>query len=174
MHQNNNRILFTTDLSEQSRIVFEKAVTLALKTGATIDILHVIESGPTQTFNMLTDLMGKENYKRMKEEIETSARNTLIGKRKEVPLIREALKKLSPTAYDQIDSKDSKVVIDNIEVRQGHVAEVILNSALESNVDMIIMGYYPKSMIMKAVLGSTVKSVLKDSKIPVYLVPLPV
>ncbi len=166
------RILFTTDLSEHSKNVFEMAVSLALQTNASITILHVIESGPSQPRNILVNLIGSEAYAKIKADNETFARNVLIGKQKEVPLIREALKKLSQDAFDKLEDEKKPVVIDDIDVRLGHIVDEILNIVDEKQIDMIVMGHHQKSMMLRAVIGSTVRCVLRQCKIPVHLVPI--
>lgn len=172
MNQKNSRILFTTDLTETSRDVFEHAVALAVRTDAMITILHVLESGPTQAMNTLTDLIGREAYEKMKKDNEAFARNVLLGKQKELPLIRDALKRISPAAFSRLEEGENRDIVDSIEVRVGHIPEEVLRIVDERSIDVIVMGHRRRSMIMKAVLGSTVKTILKESKIPVYLVPI--
>lgn len=172
MAQDIKNILFTTDLSPRSKEVFENAVALALQTSASVTILHVIEDGSSSTQSILAELVGKEAYDHIRQENESFARNVLIGKQKEVPIIREALKRLSQSAFSKFEDKEDPVIIEAIEVRVGKVVDEILQFAEGSPCDLIVMGHHQKSMLLKAMMGSTVNSVLRVSKKPVYLVPI--
>ena len=52
------KILFTTDLSQSSKEVFDFAVSLALKSRATVLILHVIEEEESRTKGLIVDMIG--------------------------------------------------------------------------------------------------------------------
>jgi len=172
MAQDIKNILFTTDLAPRSKEVFEKAVALALQTGASITILHVIEGGSGPTQSILAELVGKDAYENIRQENESFARNVLIGKQKEVPIIREALKRLSQSAFSKFEDKDDPVIIEGIEVRVGNVVEEIIQIAEDNRCDLVVMGHHQKSMLLKAMMGSVVNSVLRTIKKPVYLVPV--
>lgn len=56
-------------------------------------------------------------------------------------------------------------------IRTGHPVEEIVNEAVKSNVDLIVMGSHGKSALKAAVLGSVTYGVMhKDTKIPVLIV----
>ncbi len=52
---------------------------------------------------------------------------------------------------------------------KGHVAEQILKTAEEEDVDMILIGAYGHSRFLAAILGSTVDDVVHQSTIPVMI-----
>jgi hypothetical protein len=56
--------------------------------------------------------------------------------------------------------------------QQSYPAESILKRSQELNVDLIVMGAHEKG-IMHTFLGSVAKSVLRRSRIPTMIVPLP-
>ena len=61
----------------------------------------------------------------------------------------------------------------SIEVCEGFPAEVILRKADELNCDEIVMGTYGKGIIANTFLGSTAKRVLRRTRKPVSIIPLP-
>ncbi|MBT4264659.1 MAG: universal stress protein [Deltaproteobacteria bacterium] len=166
------KILFITDLTDSAKIVFEQAATLAVQLGASLSILHVIEDTPVGRRKILVDLIGSETYERVQNEAREAARNAMIGKRGDVPVIREALIKLSKSVAPIGDCMDNGAIIGNIDVRVGNVVEEIMEFAKSESADMIVMGHHQKSMLLRAMTGSTVKHILRISKIPIHLVPV--
>jgi nucleotide-binding universal stress UspA family protein len=72
--------------------------------------------------------------------------------------------------------EDHPEVVDkviSIEVCEGFPAEKILSMAEALNCDEIIMGTHSKGIIANTFLGSTAKRVLRRTRKPVFIVPLP-
>ena len=85
------KILFTTDLSKQTRHAFNYAVGLANQYGASLTILYVMEElSPSQSVN-LQGFIGDERWEDLRQSHEQEVRQILIGKKKEGRMIREAL-----------------------------------------------------------------------------------
>jgi len=63
--------------------------------------------------------------------------------------------------------------INSIEVCEGYPAETILNMVDDLNCDMIIMGTHGKGILGNAFLGSTAKRVLRRTRKPIFIIPLP-
>ena len=164
-----NKILFTTDLSERSQEVFNYAAALAVKANASVIILHVVEDDSSRTKDLIVDMIGADAYNKVQQENESYARNVLMGKQKQVPIIQEALEKLGKTAIDISKNPD---LIEGVVIRVGKTAEEILQLADESKCDLIVMGHHQRSMLTKALVGRTIRGVLRKSKIPVFLVPV--
>ena len=61
----------------------------------------------------------------------------------------------------------------SIETCDGFPAEEILSKAEELNCDAIIMGTHSKGIIANTFLGSTAKRVLRRTRKPVLIIPLP-
>ncbi len=166
------KILFTTDLSQKSKEVFDYAVSLAVKSKAKILILHVIEDQASRAKDLVVDMIGKEAFTKIQQENEMHARNILVGKQKEVPVIKEALEKLGQSAVTGSDSVGANDLIDGVFIRMGKVVAEILQAAKEGDCDMIVMGHHQKSMLKQALVGNCVRGVLRKSEVPVFLVPL--
>lgn len=162
------KILFTTDLSHDSRQAFDYAVSLAVQYGATISILHVMEESGWSSKNYARTVLGEDRWEKLRESQEQEARQILIGKKKEGAMIREALAEFCRMAEN--DHKHSESVLDDIVVARGVVVDEILNTAAERECDLIVMGYHGRGQVEEAILGSTTRRVLRRSKVPVLMV----
>ena len=89
------KILFPTDLSEHARYAFQYAASIAALSKASIVILHVMgDDAPEHTRNMLSVFIGSEKMRELDEkqdEHAESARDILIGKRREADIVRDSL-----------------------------------------------------------------------------------
>lgn len=166
------KILYTTDLSKSSVDVFEQAVILAAQTGASITILHVIEDGSGSTQNRTVHLINKDEYEKIRQESSKAVKNVLISEQRSIPVIQHALQNLCEKTNEKICRFDTPVVVDAIEVHHGNAADVITQVANAAQCDLIVMGYYKKGSILKGLMGGARKSVMKQSKWPIFLVPL--
>ena len=63
--------------------------------------------------------------------------------------------------------------VESLEVLEGYPAEVILGKADELNCDMIVMGTHGKGILSQTFLGSVTKRVLRRTRKPVFIIPLP-
>ncbi len=167
-----NRILFTTDLSSRSKEVFDYAVSLAIKSNASILILHVIEDESSRTKDIVVDMIGDEAYEKIQQENESYARNILVGKQKQVPIIKDALEKLGQKAASEEGLEGDKPLVEGVTIRMGKIVDEILEVSVEASCDMIVMGHHQRSLLTKAVVGSTTRGVMRRAKMPVFLVPL--
>jgi len=152
-----NKILYTTDLSENSAYAFRYAINSAEKHDAQIHVLHAIEPLRHQT----TDCSFPFNL----EKIHETARQELLNEIKErlEQFCREELKN-NPEWLKRVKSID---VID------GHPAPAILAKTDELKPDLLIMGTHSKGFLAHAFLGSVAEKVLNRIKIPVFIIPLP-
>ena len=63
--------------------------------------------------------------------------------------------------------------IKRTKVVEGYPAEVILSVADEEKCDIIIMGTHGKGVISHTFLGSVAERVLRRTRKPVFVIPLP-
>jgi nucleotide-binding universal stress UspA family protein len=157
MIPNIQRILYATDLSINSDYSFRYAIGSAKKHDASIIILHVLEELYETKLAMLSsDLVGKQRKK-----ISEDARAQ----------IRDQLKLFCDKEI--ASETDCENRVESIEVLEGYPADVILREAEKRNCDMIIMGSHGKGIISQTFLGSVTKRVVRRTRIPVFIVPLP-
>jgi nucleotide-binding universal stress UspA family protein len=165
------KILFTTDLSSQTKHAFNYAAGLAHQYGATLTILYVMEDIPVPQSANLQAFIGRDRWNELQQSHEQQIQQVLIGKKREGALIREALGDMITAAQKELP--EQRVRSDEIVVTQGDPVDCISQEAEARQVDLIIMGYHTRGRIAEAFIGSVSRSVLRRSRVPVLLVPLP-
>ena len=154
-------ILYATDLSPNSVYALRYAMTSAIKHDADIIILHVFEKVDPASNAWLDPYLYEERHQKIYNEHITETK-ALIKKR--LKTIRENELKNNPEFEDRTIT---------IEICEGFPAEEILSKAEELNCDAIIMGTHSKGIIANTFLGSTAKRVLRRTRKPVLIIPLP-
>ena len=155
------KILYATDLSPDSVYVLRYALNSAAKHGAEIILLHVIESVDPASRTMLDLYLDEKRSKAIFDEHTTEAQI----------LIRDRLKAIRDKEFQ--DYPELADIVASIEVCEGFPAEVILRKADELNCDEIVMGTHSKGVFANTFLGSTAKRVLRRSRKPVFIIPIP-
>jgi len=155
------KILYTTDLSDNSTEVFKYTMNSAKKYEAGIIVLHVLEPLPT-TVNAITHSYLTEGQVNKISEERLAYVNDRV--KKQLKTFCENELKNDPECADRVES---------IELREGFPAEMILRISDELNCDAIIMGTHGKGFIRNTFLGSTSKRVLRRTRKPVFIIPLP-
>ena len=165
------KILFTTDLSNQTRHAFNFAVGLASQYAASLTILYVMEDlSPTQSAN-LQGFIGDERWEELRQSHEQEIRQILIGKKREGSMIQQSLGEMLTATQAGLPEK--KVPATEIVVTQGDTVDCIVQEAHARQVDMIVMGYHPRGRLEETIIGSVSRSVLRRTDVPVLLVRLP-
>ena len=169
------RILFPTDLSEHARYSFKYAASVAALYKAGIIILHVLEEETSDnTRNMLSVFLGSEKMRELEQkqdEHARSARDILIGKRQEADIVKDALSMFYEDLKPQMSRQDTPP--DEILVKKGDTVDEIIAAVRKYNCDLIVMGHGKYNALAEAVIGSTTKTVLRKSKVPVLVIPMP-
>ena len=155
------RILYTTDRSDNSAYAFRYAISSALKHGAGIIILHVFEL-ITTTNRKVLDLYLDED---LRKKIFNERVSDTIGR------IRKRLKIFCDKEFNGDPKYADKV--ESIEVCEGFPPDMILRKADELNCDVIVMGTHGKGIIRNTFLGSSSIRVLRRTRKPVFIIPLP-
>lgn len=156
-----HKILYATDLSANSAYAFRYAVNAAINHDAHIAILHVFEIMTAANRGLIELYLEKEQLSNIFGERKAY---TLERIEKRLELFRDKELKDNPEFRDRIIS---------IEVCEGFPADEILKKADEQNCDAIVMGTHGKGIIRHAFLGSTAKRVLRRTRKPVFIIPLP-
>ncbi len=161
-------ILFATNLSNNCRDAFEFTAALAIRLQATIILLHVMEKMPDYVESHLQGLLGKKQWDEMVEAHQKSAQEALIGKKSSSKLVRKALSQFCSQAG--IDDATCGYHSREIVISDGDVVPDIIDYSKKYKCDMIILGAR-QGLISKTSIGATIKSVLRQSTIPVMVVP---
>lgn len=155
------KILYATDLSPNSAYAFRHAINAAEKHDADIIILHVLELPPASIQALLENYFNEEQYEEILKNNTAEAETQIINRLKD--FCEKELKN---------DPEIMKRII-SIEISQGYPADMILQDAEKRECDVIVMGSHGKGILENAFLGSTTRKVLRRSRKPVLIIPLP-
>jgi nucleotide-binding universal stress UspA family protein len=161
-------ILFATNLTENCRPAFDFAASLATRYQATLVLLHVLEKIPDSVEVRLRGMLGDEKWNEYTAAHEKTARETLISKKSDNKMIREALEQFCAEAG--IDDAACGYHSREIVLTDGEVVDDIITQAQNYNCDLIVMGAH-QGFITGTSVGATIKHVLHGSKKPVLVVP---
>jgi len=154
-------ILLATDLSHNASEAFKHAVMLSRPEKAKVHILHVIPEIDTGVRSYVEAVMGEGKLGKFEKSHEESARES----------IRKAIDEF--TKKELADKPEDLKRITKIEIEHGRPALKIIDTAERLNVDLIVMATHGKGPIEHTFLGSVTEKVLRISKRPVYVIPLP-
>ena len=156
-----SKILYATDLSKNSAHAFRYAVYLAKKLDAQIVILHVVQRMSHDAELALRAYLDKKDREKIfKDRIG----NAIERIKNRIKLFCDKELETRPEYLERISS---------IEVCEGYPAEEILRQADAFNCDFILIGTHEKGFTSHTFLGSVAKRVLRRSRIPAIVVPLP-
>ena len=163
------KILYATDLSETAAHAYAYAVSLANMYGASISTLHVLAEFSGQEF--VVNMIDNDTWEDIKARHYAEAKSNLIGKKRDNIAIRELLEAFSDQAKPEDDNHTA--ISDEILIKNGEPAEVIMETAQELNCDLIVMGTKGQGALADMLIGSTAKRVVGKSPIPVMIIRLP-
>lgn len=154
------KILYATDLSKNASFAFRYAIYLAKRLDAEVVILHVVEKMSSDALLAMQAYMDEENRKKVLAERVDRA----------IDRIKKRLEKFCENEFPGDPDCAQKVV--SIDVCEGYPAEEILEKSEAFNCDAIVMGGHEKGF-SHTFLGSVAKRVLRRSRKPTFVIPLP-
>lgn len=166
-------ILFASDLSSNARYFFGYAMEMASRYQARIVILHVMEETPPGTAHRVETAFGEELYADLKKRKTDHARHILINKRTEALVAEETIGRMCEAVQSSSEADFQKVVIDEIMVTEGQVADEILAVSQAKNCAAIVMGGPRSGLAEGAFSGSVLRRVLRKTNKPVLVIPWP-
>ena len=151
------KILYATDLSENSAYAFYYAIDFAQKHHATIVILHVVERAPdVRPYIQMQELI-KNQEESIKEAVEE---------------IKRRLQSFCTRVEGEMGPPCVELVSKTL-VLVGHATEEILNTADKEDCDLLILGTHGKGLLAHTFLGTVSSAVLQRTRKPVFIIPLP-
>jgi nucleotide-binding universal stress UspA family protein len=154
------KILYATDLSPNSAHAFRYAIKFSKDFKAKVIILHVVKELSEDALITLEAYLGKERRKEFMAN-RHALRIERIRHRLQVFCDKEF--KNDPACAESVAS---------VEVCQGFPEEEILKKADSLQCDAIVMGAHEKGA-NHTFLGTVAKRVLRRSRKPVFIIPLP-
>ncbi len=149
------KVLIAIDYNTNATKIVDIAYSFAKAMKAEITLIHVVEnevyytSFITSPITGIVDFDSATFYQYMNSESLISAANYYLDK------IKKHL-------------KDSKV---HTIVERGNFADVILSTAKDLKVDLIIMGSHSQKWLEQVLIGSTTEKVLNHTQIPLLIIP---
>lgn len=139
------KVLIAVDYDETSQKVAEAGFSMAKAMNAETILLHVISEQPVYY----------SSYTYMRE------------------LKVDILKDLKKSTQDFLDKTKKHLGDDSIKtiLKEGDIAETILETATESKADIIVMGTHSRKWLESIILGSEAEKVLKMTTIPLFIIP---
>ena len=162
------KILYATDLSESAVNAFSYAASLANMYGAGITMLHVMAEFPGEDF--IVNMISADTWEEIKQRHYSEARDRMIGSKRDHVALKEVLETFSEQLKSE--SQDQPFVTDEVLIKSGAPAEVIVETAKQLNCDLIVMGTHGHGVLADVLIGSTAKWVVKHSPIPVLVIRL--
>lgn len=136
------RLLLPTDGSDGAEIAAEWGIALADRLGSTVYTLSALDPSPFSA----------------------------LGEEDEVP---EALEHRGEAAVASVRERASEVGVDaSGSIESGSPTDVILASAAEQDVDLIVMGTHGRTGVGQWFLGSVTENVVRQADVPVFCVPV--
>ncbi len=161
MLPNYRNILYATDLTPNSQYAFKHAVMLARQSQAKIHLLHVIPEVDAGFRTYVSSVMGQGRLEAFEAQHEEQARKVL----------QDRLEKF--TREELANHPEDMKNIAGIDILHGDAVSQILLTADRYNADVIVLGTHGKGAITHTFLGSVADKVLRRSKRPVFVIPIP-
>ena len=140
-----SRILYATDLSESSSIGLKYAIELARGSSAQLTVMHVVDDEDRMLWGP-----------------------AVIARLDRVKLVAELRQKLD---YFVKQEKAPDVEIETLIV-EGKPFRKILEIAENRSIDVIVLNLQSKSIVERALLGSTAERVVRLARMPVLSIPV--
>jgi nucleotide-binding universal stress UspA family protein len=150
------KILYATDLSQNSPFAFWYALDMARSKKAQVVGLHVIKTIPSFAIGLQVGTVSPEERLKKKAMEESEKRVRLLCQEMDAEIDGLCVSLMS-----------------KILVRIGDPIEEILSVADEEECDVIVLGAHGKGLLKQTFLGSVSNGVLQQSRKPVFLIPIP-
>lgn len=154
MKNERKKVLIALDYNPTAQKVAEVGYSLGKAMHADIILLHVISDSHYYSATDYSPIMGFSGY----------ADAGLVE------LNSAALKKVSHQFLDKTKSHLSDTTIKTL-ISEGDFAESIVKTANEHHVDIIVIGSHSRRWLEEVLLGSVTKEVLRQSTVPLFIVP---
>ena len=154
-------ILYATDLSKNASFAFRYAMTLANALDAKITILYILPMVDSAMEVPIITQMGEEMYYKLREE-------------KSREIIENIKKKLHDFSQKELQHAQCQADrVSSILVHEGDEVDEILKTADTLKSDIIVIGAHGKGILSHTFLGTVPDKLLRRSRVPVLVVPIP-
>ncbi len=150
------KVLIALDYDPTAQKIAEIGFSLARAIGANTILLHVISDPLYYSSREYSPVMGYTGFMDLSQsELENM----------------DGLKKASEQYLDRLKHHLGDEDIQTL-VAEGDIAESILKAAKIKHADIIVLGYNSQKWLENMLVGSVTEKVLKNSGIPLFIIPL--
>jgi nucleotide-binding universal stress UspA family protein len=149
------KVLIALDYNPTAQIVAESGFSMAESMGAETILLHVISEAIHYSSTLYSPIVGFTGYTKL-SPLELNNIETL----------RKASEHYLQEMKQHLGNKNIHTL-----VREGNLAETILNAAKENQADIIVMGSHSQKWLENTLMGSVAEKVLKHTTLPLMIVP---
>ena len=154
------KILYCTQLGPNAAYVFRYAYTIAKQFGAEITVLHVLDILTPRQKALVEGYSGAGSLGGVIERAEKEA-------------VARIPKRIEEWCHREFGHEDWKKVVTEIVVAQGHPAPQILANIESRGADLVVIGAHTESSVLENLIGSTARTLVKKSPVPVLTVQVP-
>lgn len=155
------KILYATDLSDNTKCAAGYAALLGDKLDAEITVLHVLDDPNSASRKMVKHYLSEEDFQELQGNNLDSYR-TIIKKR-----INQFFIDIEGGVHDY------KFTNERVVLREGNPAVEIVAEAEGGSYDMVIIGSHGHGTLAGVLLGDNAQRVVRKCKIPVTVIRLP-
>jgi nucleotide-binding universal stress UspA family protein len=148
------KVLIALDYNPTAKKVAEVGYSIANAMGADCLLVHILSTPIIYTSLNYDPIMGFSGF----EALENYQLNAEL---------------LSKSANKYLDKVKKHLGDSNVEtiVKEREFDDQIMETALNYNADLIVMGTHSQQWLEKILVGSTTESIIQISKIPIVIVP---
>ena len=141
------KVLLTTDLSDEALRPFESVATLAKKLGMTVHLLHVVE------------------------DLTVAPHGAPLAPSLHSPSLAHEMERARGILEEQKASLGHQVEVSTDVTSSDDVAGAIADYAARHHCDLIALSTHGRSGFRRMVMGSVAEKVLRHAKVPVIVFP---
>ncbi len=149
------KILIALDYDPAMKKIAETGYSFAKSMGAQVILLHVISDYVYYSSPDYSPIIGYDSFSNL-GAMQTGTLDEL----------KKAAQNYLNTTKQHLGDESIQLV-----VKDGDFGEVILETATELNVDIIVMGTHGRRGLDKILMGSVAEKVLRHSSIPLFIIP---
>ncbi|MEW8505857.1 MAG: universal stress protein [Candidatus Thiodiazotropha sp.] len=163
-----NKILYVTDLSEEGRLAFPHAASLARSFDAELTVFHVVEAREFEKF--LEGYFDEELWNEIRNRNVEEAREILVKRKRSDTTIREDIQQFCEDTMES--GSDSSYVTYDIAVDTGEPGDKIVEKAHSGGYDLVVIGKRGQGILRGGLMGDTARRVIRHAKVPVMVIPI--
>jgi nucleotide-binding universal stress UspA family protein len=163
------KILYVTDLSEEGRLAFPHAASIAHGYNAELTVFHVVE--PHEFEKFLEGYINEELWDEIRNRNVQEAREILVHRKRGDTSIRDDIQQQCNDTMER--SEDSPYVTYDVAVEIGDPGDKIVEKAHAGDYDLVVIGKRGQGILRGGLMGDTARRVIRHANVPVMVIPIP-